>query len=58
MRRALLVSLLLVSLMIFAGKVVLRYGIWDEYQVDGVKKQIEAFEAKYPNIKVKLEVVP
>jgi len=58
MRRVLLVSLLLVSLMIFAGKVVLRYGIWDEYQVDGVKKQIEAFEAKHPNIKVKLEVVP
>jgi len=52
-----LVILVLISAMSFTA-VTLRYGIWDEYQVEGVQKQIEAFEASHPNIKVQLEVVP
>lgn len=52
-----LAILVLVSSLAFTT-VTLRYGIWDEYQVEGVQKQIKAFEALHPDIKVQLEVVP
>lgn len=40
------------------GKVSLSYAIWDPNQVPAMKKIITAFEAKNPNISVKVQVTP
>ncbi|WP_339279833.1 sugar ABC transporter substrate-binding protein [Paenibacillus sp. FSL W8-1187] len=38
------------------GNVTLRYALWDSNQEKGARKIADAFEAKNPNIKIKIEV--
>jgi ABC-type glycerol-3-phosphate transport system substrate-binding protein len=60
MRRLLLVLLLICSVLMFAEVVELRWTGWggSEDDLKLAKAKIEAFQAKYPNIKIVPEVYP